>query len=313
MPSPAVDIELRQIRLLPRHLPDELFLLPGMGHGRLYREQLIPGETSKYGFVAYLPEHLGRGIRVRRKPDKPRSVFLNLALPASREEIAAVFAMARQVVEQRMCRIFIGGTEVRSTALIRLRKDYEVFNLQVLHHLMRNIINEETGSLIMSCTMHSLTAGAEEAEQFWAGTDPDAFRDWMHRLQSVEARVAEPEILRNNETGVHTGVYDLRLGETTLFPNKPMIPLRFYDLKTGVPTTYIENWQVRLVDAQLKQTYGYLTFERLRTALPEEKVFYYDGGRYGIMPLEENEFYDMVLKEETEHVQTDEKKETAAL
>ena len=84
-------------------------------------------------------------------------------------------------------------------------------------------------------------------------------------------------------------------------------------LKTGVPATYIENWQVRLVDAQLKQTYGYLPFARLRTVLPEEKVFYYDGGRYGIMPLEENEFYDMVLKEETEYVQTDEKKETAAL
>ncbi|MBR0213587.1 MAG: DUF4299 family protein [Solobacterium sp.] len=298
MPNPAVDVELRQIRPLARFLPDELFLLPGMGHGRLYHEQLIPNETSSHGFVAYLPEHLGRGIRVRRKQDNPRSVFLNLALPASREEIAAVFAMTRQVCAQRMCRIFLGGTEVRAASLDRLQKDYEVFNLKVLHHLMRNVINEETGNLIMSCAMHSLTAGVQEAEQFWAGTDPDVFRDWMHRLQSVEARVAEPEILRNNETGVHTGVYDLRAGETTLFPQKPMIPLRFYDLKTGVPATYIENWQVRLVDPQQRQTYGYLPFARLRAVLPAEKVFYYDGGRYGIMPLEENEFYDMVLKGE---------------
>ena len=38
----------------------------------------------------------------------------------TREEIAAVFAMTRQVCGQRMCRIFIGGTEVRSTSLIRL-------------------------------------------------------------------------------------------------------------------------------------------------------------------------------------------------
>lgn len=291
----SFDAILTQKSVFPKPLPLNVLLGDSLHYGTYEGMHLAREKVGSMGFVAYHPEHIGRGIRVAWTKTETKSITISLPLPSSDEEINDFIDMILRVSKAWTCSISFNDTILTSQILKGMTEDFEITNLRLLHDLMQDVLNQDSeGELSLSCAMHRIVVGKKEANQFWAGTTTDKFRDWMHHLQERNAFVAEVELLMNKDQRTYTGRFTLPSHLPIIFPNHPVLPLPYFDLTTGESYYHVTQWEVRLLDTDENFTYGYLSFDELQKRIPSEKVHYFDAANFYVDPLTREDFAQMM-------------------
>lgn len=284
-----LEVVLRQKSVFPKPMPFQTLLGEELSYGTFDGLHLTLGKISPKGFVAYHPEHIARGIRITWEEEETGLIKLFLPIPTCSEEIQDFHEMTLRAMRYWTCSIELNGALMTSNEYKEMLEEMEVLNLRALHEVMKEVLNEETGSLSLSCAYHRLDVGAKEAEEFWSGTTTNAFRDWMHSLQSKAAYIAEPEVLSIPNQEGYTGVYTIPDGVPFVLPKEGQLPLSYYDLETGKPKIEIQEWVVRYYLTEKETLIGIASYQRMLETLPQEKTQDYDNTHYYIEALTQEE------------------------
>lgn len=294
----AIDLEILQNGLFPRAISLETVLGPQLQYGVYLANHLQKGRMAANGFIAYDPQRLARGIRVYWVPQEKKKISLHVTLPTAGEEIDDLFLMAERVCSAWSgASVRLGPKEIASSMLEQARDQLKVLNLRSLHEAASNVLDGSHGNLIIGCALHRLVIGPKEADRFWSGTDTDAFRDWLHERQSIDAYVAEPEILEHKEDAmIKLGMYTLLADHASIFPRTPEVPIRYYSRSTGKPLFRVSSYRVRFLSADGSRTLGYLSFPEFMDGLSDGCTEYYDADDVLIHPLSDQQLEAMILK-----------------
>lgn len=220
----------------PRPLTFHDVLLSGMSYGSMVNGNLEKEKVSG-SVMLYRPELPQRGIMV--SGDR-RCLKVFLSLPTSREELHDFLSMAKGL------KCTVNGTPVAFENMPALEEQLSGMNLQMLHHMMSDVLNANGVAMFLSCAMHRLAIGTKEAEKMWAGTDTSVFRDWMKDLQLVKGILLEPVLYENKQTGLAIGICSIRPDMDYIIPLKPIAPVSDMDFTTGKPKHRITRFLVVL-------------------------------------------------------------------
>ena len=162
--------------------------------------------------------------------------------------------------------------------------------------MMGKILDESPHTMSIGCVFHRHVAGEKEADRMWAGINTDNYRDWMHESQKDRAFFSQARVIRGANGNEHVAMFTLPASRTVIFPNHTELPIRFYDLSTGLPKYDISRWEVEFTDRKKEKVFGTMRFEEFRRRLPKEKTSYYDAADILIEPFSEDEL--LLLLEE---------------
>ena len=289
--------------IFPRVLRPQKILLDGMKLGISREGRFREGEYGDNFAVAYHPDHIGRGIRIRWDNSDVRFTELCLNLPVSEEELDDFFLMCARLARQDLSEVKLNGKPFGPKQYHKIRDSYRVYNLKLLHEMMGNVLNKEPERLFIGCVFHRVAAGEKEAERMWAGVDTSAYRDWLHESQSGGRFFSEARVDEGTADGRHA-VFTIPSERSVILPDHEELPVRFYDLKTGRPSIEISKWIVELVD-QIDHTetkvLGAMPLKEFRRLLPSEKVTYFDAADSLISPLSRQELSMMLEQAEQDN------------
>ncbi len=285
----VMEIHIVQKSVFPRPLPLSVLLGEDLQYGCYEGMHLTPGKTNKYGFTAFLPQAIGRGIRVRWQDGEEKEVTITLPLPTSDEEIAAFLGMVLRTARHWTCSLFLNGDPVTTHRIIDMEEDVQILNLRILHEMMLPMLTAEDQVLSFSCAMHRISCGKKEAESFWSGTTPNAFRDWMHALQSQVCFIAEAELFADDDA--HTGVLTVPSNVPVVLPLQPEVPLPYYDLNNGTAEIQVNRWYARLYSSAEGRAVGMIPYNLFLSRLEGLNTSYYDASDFRLEALSEEDLY----------------------
>ena len=295
MDGMSVRVTVRQRSLFPRYIEPQELLLESMGYGSYENEGFVKDVMRGESLVAYHRDHIGRGIRVSCHNDE-KTYELTLNLPSSYEELEDFFQMTARLAKKAICEVFLNEKPFIPKKFREIRQNYQVYNLKLLHELMGKILNESPHTMSIGCVFHRLVAGEKEADRMWAGTNTDEYRNWMHDSQKGQAFFSQARVIHEEEGSGHVAMFTLPAQKTVIFPNHMELPVRFYDLSTGMPKYDISRWQVEFTDPKKEKVLGTMKFEDFHRMVPKEKTSYYDAADTLIEPFSEDEILTL-LKE----------------
>ena len=284
----SVKVTVRQRSLFPLYIEPKELLLDGMGYGSYesdgFRRDVIRGDT----LVAYHRDHIGRGIRVSCYNDE-KTYELLLNLPTSSEELEDFFQMTARLAKKAICEVFLNEEPFIPKKFKEMRQKFITYNLKLLHELMSRVLNETPHTISIGCVFHRLVAGEKEADRMWAGINTDEYRDWMHESQKGRAFFSQARVVHEEENDEHIAMFSLPAQQTVIFPNHMELPVRFYDLSTGLPKYDISRWQVVFLDRSREKVLGTMRFDEFHRRIPKEKTSYFDAADTLIEPFSEEE------------------------
>ena len=255
--------------------------------GDEYEYGVINNETFHYRkrfedfFVIYRPNAVGRGVYVTMHEDEKAKIKIGLNPLCTDEDIRDFFKLIERITSYWKCMVSFKKQTITLKNFVKQEETFRNINLKAIHNSMQNILNQQQGSLILRCVKRTLSIGKNEAEKFWAGTNTDAFRDWLNDRQNVEANDAYPTFFdSNSQPTLKVGVYTLEKGKRTIFPNVPRIPMDFYDFKNKKFTFSVEIWSLSAKDTDIS-----LPYQEFVDNLPDAKKAYFDGNSFLCEPL----------------------------
>ena len=79
----SIEVTIRQTGLFKKTLPLSVILGDELQYGRLVGERLEPGVLAPDWFIAYNPQHIGRGFSVDWLKSEKKQVYLRLPMPST--------------------------------------------------------------------------------------------------------------------------------------------------------------------------------------------------------------------------------------
>ena len=92
-------VRLRQTAAKKKALPLEVILGEELVFGAFDGLRTNPGELGERDFIAWHPEHIGRGFSVEWKEGEKHKVEMRLPLPSMNEEIKDFYETVRRIAE----------------------------------------------------------------------------------------------------------------------------------------------------------------------------------------------------------------------
>lgn len=230
----SIDIRITQKGLRKKTLPLEVItggtLVYGSGDGTKFEEGNLEGEE----ILLYHPQHVSRGFSITWTPKEKTFVDLRAVNPDSAEGLQDFFDTIARISEYWKCEIEMDGEIIKAEELKSRIPEIQEFNRGVLGDICTDILTGEKSALTLFSVMFPLTLGKKEAELF--GEDPenvkmDAFADWLHERQTMDAYFARPQFYRT-PNGI-LGGYAVTEGCRTIFPVKAQVPFGMEDPETG--------------------------------------------------------------------------------
>ncbi len=139
-------------------------------------------DTHEDEYIAYHPEHIGRGIRIQWNKNDPDHYGLSLSLPSTDEEIENFRYCIITTARRAVCEVLLNGKPLAPKDMKQVFEQLHVYNLQLLHSKVKDVLNDDI-PLVLQCAKKELTLDMDTAERFWAGTNTDSFRDYLQEVQ----------------------------------------------------------------------------------------------------------------------------------
>ena len=266
-------------------------LLPqGMCYGAAKNLSFESGYINHGNTIAYHPDHIGRGIWISLAEEGRKQLLIRLPSPCTDEDIDDTIAIAKRILRKPGTDMQVNDKAMTFQELSDSAESLRTANLRVLHETMQNVLDGHMGSLILSCALHPLAFGIQEADNLWAGTDTHVYRDLMHRLQSIKAVYAQPQFYQSKtQKDCIIGIYSMASKVRCIMPRHPSIPLAYFDRTRKKFQFNVQEWHVSLYSTEEKKVIGNIPYEKIMTALETEQYSYYDADSILIEPISEKQ------------------------
>ena len=299
-----ITLQFSYSALFGRKIGIKEILPAGMCYGAAKNLIFESGYINHGNTIAYHPDHIGRGIWISMAEEGRNQLLIRLPSPCTDEDIDDTIAIAKRILGKYGTEMQVNDKAMTFQQLKDSAESLRTANLHVLHETMQNVLDGHMGSLILSCALHPLAFGKKEADTLWAGTDTHAYRDLLHRLQSIKAVYAQPQFYQSKiEKDCLIGIYSLASKMRCILPIHPSIPLAYFDRSRKKFQFDVKEWHVSLYSTDEKKIIGNIPYDKMMTALASEQYSYYDADSILIEPIDEEKLQSMNEKEDipTEH------------
>lgn len=225
----SIDISIRQKGLIKKPLPLSVITGGKLSYGTFDGVRLEPGRADAGEIVVYDEAHLSRGISVVWNEREKNTVTLRVLNPTSRAEINDAFDLVARIAGRWKCYLEVDGMPQTLSEFMARREEFLTFNERIIKDFSAKVLAGD-GPMTLFCTMCPvLVFGEAEAQRFQ--DSPEAFYDWMHERQSIDAYYAVPSFYRVD--GEILGRYVHTEGVYSIFPRQPSVPFGITDPETG--------------------------------------------------------------------------------
>lgn len=243
-----------EIKIKPQQqakLTIESLLNENIAHG-VYEEQFylregVIGDKT----VLFDVRKIGRGVEVEFTPD---SVFLDLPLPATKEDIALACETLEKILT--LCGLrefFYDEMPWRLQDLENLKQRIVEEQQDVLQMLQDKIREGELRNLVILGAIHPIAFDTRKAHQE-ALQDLDKFSDLLHSIQDQDVYFARPMFLQG-ERGI-IGIYILTDDVPSSFPLQPAYLIDHEEVD-------VSEWLVGFFDQESEDSLGFIPYDKL--------------------------------------------------
>lgn len=286
----SVDVTIRQKGFFKKDLPLEVILGNNLSYGTFDGLRLETGVMKGGEFIAYNNAHIGRGFSVTYDKANPNEIALRLLNPTSNEELHDFYQCVGRIVNRWKCELGVDGETVEPSDFQRGLSRMREFNANALRKMAEDICNGESGNLTLFSAFWPLVIGKMEAELFKEG-GVDAFRDWMHKKQSIDAYYAKPRFFMVDHTVV--GRYVITENTLSIFPLKGRVPFGAVNSKTNEPLT-CENYEMCFYSTTRNAGIGEIPYEQFFSYVDGKKIRRYDADHVVVKPISLAEMEEIV-------------------
>lgn len=287
----AIDVLIKQKLFGNKTMPLEVILGEDLHYGNFERDRLNEGELGESEFLAYNPEHIGRGFSVIWNPNEKKSIALRLPMPSTTEEIRDFYGAIERMARYWGTKTIDDGSKTSLDAFMAGLDEMISFNDRTIKHFAKQVLDGEYATLTLYSAMWPLAMGKEEAETFLNA--PECYAKWLHEKQSMEVYCPSPNLYMG-DNGVF-GRYIVLSGIPTVLPNKPTVPFGVTDPETGEPLK-CEKWVVMPGIRGAEEPLCEMDYSEFLKLLPENKVSRYDGDKFLLSELTEEEIRDIAVR-----------------
>ena len=243
--------------------------------------QTMDGKVGKKEFIAFLPEHIGRGFQVIWYEGESRRVVLRLPLPCCEPEMREFYQTVKRIADFWKGSLTVDGKATSLKAFLHTLEDNIRFNVQAARDLGRDIINASDYTYEIYGAMWPLRPGEAEGRLFML--KPEAFGGWLHEKQVIDACYwpVVYGIMSDGQTAMAGTIYS-PLEVPYIYLDKVPEGYKTRDSHTGkmVPVT---EWWIVVQDGE-----GFerkISYQEFRDKLPTDKVSSYDKDMILIQPM----------------------------
>lgn len=281
----SIDITLRQTAAKKKVLPMEVILGEELVFGAFDGLRTNPGQVGERNFIAWHPEHIGRGFSVEWQEGEKRRVDLRLPLPSTNEEIKDFYDCAERIATFWNCGVEEDGEKAElSVFLSGLESVQETNDRMIIEMAEQVFMGERDGSMIMPAAIWQLAVGKEEAREFLR--EPEKFAPWLHSRQVTDAYYAVAQFFDRN--GKTVGRFTLPAEVPTILPRIPQVPFGYVDTETGLPLV-CEAWEIAFFDPEAGKLFACMEYDSFLDRVDATKCERFDGDCFLAdgMPMEE--------------------------
>lgn len=243
--------------------------------------QTICGEMGRREFIAYLPEHIGRGFQVIWHEGEKRSVTLRLPQPCCEAELREFYETVKRIAEFWKARISVNGKATTLRKFLSTLAENISINVQAVRDLGRDIINRKACGYEIYGAMWPLRPGEREGRQFMLS--PESFGEWLHEKQEIDA-CYWPIVYGVGQDGRSAKAVTIfnPFEVPCIYLDKVPDGFTTMDTHTGrrVPVT---EWTIIVNDGEGLSCE--ITYEEFRSGLPADRVSRYDDAMILIQPM----------------------------
>lgn len=288
----SIDVCITQKSLFKKRIPLEMILGNELSYGSFDGICLEYGKLGETEFLAYHPQHIGRGFSVQWNANETKSVTLRLLTPTSREELNDFYQCIARISSYWKCEMKVDGSPTMQKEFLSNFENMVDFNLRVLKEMCRRILSGESSNLTLYSVMFPLVIGKKEAERFVKSVDLNDFRDYMHEKQRIDAYYARPRFYRDAEE--YFGVLCLSEDVRTILPSIPRVPFGIQDPDTG-KALEVKRWEAYLYSGSRNKGLGTMPYNELLSRLPQDQVSEFDEEHILVENLKPGVFEKLIL------------------
>ncbi len=181
----SFNITIKQKGFFKKTLPIEVILGEKLKYGAFSGDCLQKDVLGEGEFIAYNPEHIGRGFSVTWTPQEKKKIEFHLPQPSVPEEMRSLFDAVNRIASYWNASIEVEDVEMELPAFLAYYDDMVRFNEGMVKHFAKDLIEGKHETLTFYSALFPLHVSREEAEVFV--NDPEAFYRWLHEKQSVDA------------------------------------------------------------------------------------------------------------------------------
>lgn len=279
----AIDVTIRAGIFNRKPLPLDVIIGNELAYGNTEDYvQTMPGEVGKHEFIAFLPEHIGRGFQVIWHAGENKRVVLRQPLPCCKEELIEFYHVVERIVRFWKGSLHVDGKRTSLKAFLGTMEDYLHFNEQAIRDLGKGILDTSEGCYEIYGAMWPLRPGHEEGRMFLLS--PASYGEWLHEKQEIDACYwpVAYGIKQDGQSAVACISFDPISVPCIYLDKVPPAGYTIMDSRTDqrVPVT---QWLMYVKDGD--ELICEITYEEFRAKLPKDKISRYDGDKILIQPM----------------------------
>lgn len=277
----TITISITQKSMFPKTLPIEVILGSSLAYGSYQGQHLVSNTTDDKSFIAYLPNAIGRGIKVVWNKDEIDTILLRLNLPTCQDEIQELIQMSFRILKEWTCSIYYKNRYLTRGELKELEYDFYELNRECLSDCCSSVIKDNK-ILCFECAMHKLYFGKNEVAFISADDRVEKFSSWLKEIQSKPAFI--PDLVYDDENIL----FYLPTSVPCILPYEAA----FFDTKNHSSASV----QVVIYDSEEKVVIRTLTYDALLKLLPTDRISYYDAENFWLRAVYKEEYMLLLRK-----------------
>ena len=280
----SIDVVIKQKLFSSKSMPLEVILGKHLHYGNFVNDQLNVGELGECEFIAYNPDHIGRGFSVIWTPNEKKKIVLRLPQPSTTQELSDFYAAVERMAKYWNAKLIVDGNRVSIDSFMANFQDMLDFNDKIIKQFSQQVLDGEHDTLTLYSTMWPLAIGKEEATMFL--NNPASYAEWLHEKQSMDIYFASPHFYVG-DNGIFAR-YILTNDLPAVFPYQPTVPFGATDPATGKQLECKE-WYILLgIDGE-KDPICEMDYSKYLSIIPESKKNKYDGSHFLLAEMTEEE------------------------
>jgi len=278
----AIDVIIKAGLFHRKPLPFEVIIGDKLFYGNAEDYvQTMDGQIGKREFIAFLPEHIGRGFSVIWHEGESRRVVLRQTLPCCEPELREFYETVKRIAEFWKGHLTVDGKPTTIKAFLNTLADNISFNIQAARDLGRDILNGAEYGYEIYGAMWPLRPGEPEGRMFLL--TPESFGEWLHEKQEIDACYwpIVYGVMQDGQSAMAMTIYS-PLEVPYIYLDKVPEGHTTRDSRTGqqVPVT---DWRIIVKDDEGSECE--ISYQEFRAKLPADKVSRYDKNMILIQPM----------------------------